>query len=75
MAGAFREEKNADKIFKRLSKLGYKAKRIEANKYGLYPVLYGSYATYAEADKAKRNSENGQSRSLALIESLNIKPI
>jgi hypothetical protein len=48
MAGAFRE-KNADKIFKRLSKLGYKAKRIEANKYGLYPVLYGSYATYAEA--------------------------
>jgi hypothetical protein len=23
------------------------------------------YATYAEADKAKRNSENGQSRSLA----------
>jgi competence protein ComGF len=29
-------------------------KRIEANKYGLYPVLYGSYATYAEADKAKK---------------------
>jgi cell division protein FtsN len=53
MAGAFREEKNADKIFKRLS-TGYKAKRIEANKYGLYPVLYGSYATYAEADKAKK---------------------
>jgi cell division protein FtsN len=70
MAGAFRR-KNADKIFKRLSKLGYKAKRIEANKYGLYPVLYGSYATYAEADKAKkRNSENGQSEAWLLIESL-----
>jgi hypothetical protein len=30
------------------------SQRIEANKYGLYPVLYGSYATYAEADKAKK---------------------
>jgi hypothetical protein len=30
-----------------------------------YTRYYGSYATYAEADKAKRNSENGQSRSLA----------
>jgi hypothetical protein len=33
----------------------------------IWPIrFYGSYATYAEADKAKkRNSENGQSRSLA----------
>jgi hypothetical protein len=54
MAGAFREEKNADKIFKRLSDLGYKARRIPANKYGLYPVLYASYATYEEANKAKK---------------------
>jgi hypothetical protein len=28
MAGAFREEANADKIYNRLSALGYKAKRI-----------------------------------------------
>jgi hypothetical protein len=27
---------------------------IGVNKYGLYPVLYGSYATFAEADKAKK---------------------
>jgi hypothetical protein len=44
--------------------------RIGVNKYGLYPVLYGSYATFAEADKAKKEIQNGQSRSLALIESL-----
>jgi cell division protein FtsN len=63
MAGAFREEKNADKIFKRLSKLGYKAKRIEAHKYGI--LYYGSYATYAEADKAKKKFRKRTIQSLA----------
>jgi hypothetical protein len=53
VAGAFREEKNAQQIFERLSKLGYKAKRIAPNKYGLFPVLYGSYATLAEATTVK----------------------
>jgi hypothetical protein len=32
VAGAFREEANADKIYNRLSALGYKAKRIAINK-------------------------------------------
>lgn len=61
VAGAFREEKNAEKIFQRLSKKGYDAKRLEPNKHGLYPVLYGSYATYEEAQKVKdeiQKSEN-----------------
>ena len=53
MAGAFREERNAEKAFKKLSNLGYKARRIPQNKYGLFPVLYGSYATFPEAEKAK----------------------
>ena len=53
MAGAFREERNAQKIFEKLSSQGYKARRIPQNKYGLFPVLYGSYATFAEAEKAK----------------------
>ena len=71
MAGAFREEKNADKIFKRLSNQGYKARRIGINKYGLYPVLYGSYATFAEADKAKREiQKNDNPEAWLLIESL-----
>lgn len=71
MAGAFREEKNADKIYKRLSDLGYKARRIGINKYGLYPVLYGSYATFAEADKAKREiQKNDNPEAWLLIESL-----
>ncbi len=54
MAGAFREEKNAQKAFRQLSNLGYKARRIPQNKYGLFPVLYGSYATFPEAEKAKQ---------------------
>jgi hypothetical protein len=54
MAGAFREERNAQKIFEKLSNQGYKARRIPQNKYGLFPVLYGSYTTFAEAEKAKQ---------------------
>jgi hypothetical protein len=54
MAGAFREERNAQKAFEKLSDQGYKARRIPQNKYGLFPVLYGSYATFPEAEKAKQ---------------------
>ena len=49
VAGAFRNEENAENILVVLTKKGYKARRIEANKHGLFPVLYGSYATYPEA--------------------------
>ena len=54
MAGAFRDEANAQKKFEQLSSQGYKARRIPQNKHGLFPVLYGSYATFAEAEKAKQ---------------------
>jgi hypothetical protein len=53
MAGAFRKEENAQKIFEDLTHMGFKARRIAPNKHGLFPVLYGSYASYAEAEKAK----------------------
>ena len=71
MAGAFRDETNAQRVFENLSEKGYKAKRIERNKYGLYTVLYGSFTTYAEAEKLKneiRAKENPQA--WILIESL-----
>lgn len=71
MAGAFREEKNAQKIFERLSNQGYKARRIAPNKHGLFPVLYGSYATFAEAEKAKKEiQEKDNPEAWLLIESL-----
>jgi hypothetical protein len=71
MAGAFRDEENAQRILDDLIKKGYNAKRIERNEHGLYPVLYGSFTTYAEAEKMKneiRAKENPQA--WILIESL-----
>jgi hypothetical protein len=52
MAGAFRSEVNAQNILENLIKKGYKAKRLGVNKNGLFPVIYGSYANFAEADSA-----------------------
>jgi hypothetical protein len=71
MAGAFRDEKNAEKILKKLSNQGYDAQRIPKNKYGLYPVIYGSYTTYAEAEKARQEiKKTVNPNAWILIESL-----
>ena len=53
VAGAFRLEKNAEKVYQELSKEGFKARRMEPNKHGLHPVFYGSYPTYTAAQKAR----------------------
>jgi cell division protein FtsN len=52
VAGAFRNEENAQNIYTDLLKSGFKARRIAPNNHGLFPVLYGSYATNAEAQEA-----------------------
>ncbi|WP_309640494.1 SPOR domain-containing protein [Flavobacterium sp.] len=52
VAGAFRNEENAQNVYNDLLKSGFKARRIAPNKHGLFPVLYGSYATNAEAQEA-----------------------
>nr|WP_315163401.1 SPOR domain-containing protein [uncultured Flavobacterium sp.] len=71
MAGAFRKEENAQKIFEDLTHMGFKARRIAPNKHGLFPVLYGSYASYAEAEKAKEEIQKIHNpEAWILIESL-----
>jgi hypothetical protein len=55
VAGAFRIESNAEKAYQTLLRLGFKAKRLPSNKHGLYPVLYGSFSTYAEAYDAMKD--------------------
>ncbi|HEY6144310.1 MAG TPA: SPOR domain-containing protein, partial [Flavobacterium sp.] len=71
MAGAFRDEKNAEKIFEKLTNQGFKARRIPQNRHGLFPVLYGSYATFAEAEKAKQEIQKTENPDAwVLIESL-----
>lgn len=71
MAGAFRDEANAQKKFEQLSSQGYKARRIPQNKHGLFPVLYGSYATFAKAEKARQEiNKNDNPDAWVLVESL-----
>lgn len=59
VAGAFRIEDNSDKKVKQLRELGYKARKIGMNRYGLHEVVYASYTDRIEALKAlyqiKRN--------------------
>lgn len=52
VAGAFRNEENAQNVYNDLIQSGFKARRIAPNRHGLFPVLYGSYATNAEAQEA-----------------------
>jgi len=52
VAGAYKENSNAERALQSLLNLGYEAKIISANKYGLQPVLYGSYSTLEEAKTA-----------------------
>jgi nucleoid DNA-binding protein len=52
VAGAFRVEENCDKKLSELRDLGYNARKIGANKYGLHQVVYSSYDSRSEAQKA-----------------------
>ena len=72
VAGAFRIESNAEEQYQRLLKLGFtKAKRLVPNKHGLFPVLYGSYSTYSEANQAMKDIRKLDNKDAwLLIESL-----
>lgn len=71
MAGAFRSEANAQKKYNQLVAKGYKARVLGINKSGWYPVLYGSYSTFAEAEKVKSTiTETDNPDAWILIESL-----
>lgn len=55
VAGAFRSEQNAENYYNQLLRQGYPARRAPQNKHGMYPVIYGSYASYSEAQKDMRS--------------------
>lgn len=61
VAGAFREESNAQRVFEKLSANGFKSRILPINKYGLFPVLYGSFGSYKEAQNAMRTIHKTQS--------------
>lgn len=51
VAGAFKKQKNAEKEYNKLISKGFEAKILTENKFGLIPVLYGSFASYVDARK------------------------
>ncbi|RNC88219.1 MAG: SPOR domain-containing protein [Winogradskyella sp.] len=51
VAGAFRVEANSDKKVNQLKALGYKARKIGVNRYGLHEVVYASFESRADAQR------------------------
>lgn len=62
VAGAFKEERNAERALQSLKDLGYKAKKISPNKHGLHPVIYGSYASIEEAQTALQSIKQSHNK-------------
>jgi hypothetical protein len=60
VSAAFREYTNAEKAMKQLMSQGYQATIGEKNKFGLYPVFYGSYSQSAEALEVMQNIKRNQ---------------
>lgn len=62
VAGSFRNQANADKIFNELKTLGYEPIRLEQNQFGLYPVLYGSFSSYTEAQNKMKEIQKAHNK-------------
>ncbi|PTM10172.1 MAG: SPOR domain-containing protein [Bacteroidetes bacterium] len=67
VAGAFRVEENCDKKLNELRDLGYNARKIGANKYGLHQVVYSSYESRAEAQKSLYSIRRNHNRDAWLL--------
>ena len=67
VGGAFRIEENSIKKVKQLKKLGYNARAIGVNKYGLHEVVYESFEDRLDALKALRKIRREHNRSAWLL--------
>ncbi|MEZ4792938.1 MAG: SPOR domain-containing protein, partial [Gelidibacter sp.] len=63
----YRIEENSFKKVEQLQALGYKARMIGVNKYGLHEVVYASYQTSDEALKALRQIRHEHNASAWLM--------
>ncbi len=52
VAGAFRIEANCDRKLRQLKRLGFNARKIGQNRYGLHQVVYDSYQNRQDAQRA-----------------------
>jgi CCDC81-like prokaryotic HU domain 1/CCDC81-like prokaryotic HU domain 2/SPOR domain len=72
VAGAFKKLKNAEKEYNKLVSKGFEAKILSENKFGLIPVLYGSFASYVDARKEmNRIQRSSNPDAWVLIQELN----
>ena len=67
VAGAFRIEANSNKKLQQLKELGYNAQRIGVNRYGLHQVVYESFETRKEAEKALFKIRKAHNRSAWML--------
>jgi nucleoid DNA-binding protein len=67
VGGAFRVEANSVKKLQQLKGLGYNARRIGVNKYGLHQIVYDSFETRKEAEKALFKIKKTHNRSAWML--------
>ncbi|HLV14529.1 MAG TPA: SPOR domain-containing protein [Xanthomarina sp.] len=67
IAGAFRVEENSDKKVEELRSLGFDARKIGVNKYGLHEVVYASYQDRLEALNALREVKRSHNAAAWLL--------
>ncbi len=68
VAGAYRNEENANKAIAELKATGFEnAKMLPINKHNLYPVVYGSYKTLTEAQIERKNIQKLQNAEAWLL--------
>ena len=67
VAGAFRNEANAQTALSNLKEKGFNAKILEKNKSGLIPVAYESFTTLEEAQIAKQKIQAEQNTEAWLL--------
>ena len=67
VAGAFRMKANSERKLQQLKALGYSARLIGINRYGLHQVVYESFETRKEAEKALFKIRKSQDRAAWLL--------
>ena len=67
VAGAFRVKANSERKLQQLKALGFSARLIGLNRYGLHQVVYESYETRKEAEKALFKIRKSQDRAAWLL--------
>jgi nucleoid DNA-binding protein len=67
VAGAFRVKANSERKLQQLKALGYGARLIGVNRYGLHQVVYESFETRKDAEKALFKIRKAENRAAWLL--------